>query len=81
MDVFVNVGRFGDHGCFGDQLWVHGSMIAQAERTLAICALELQEQRLAMLAPEDEVAARLAREGARIGDVTISLVWNDESGV
>jgi len=27
----------------------------------------------------DEVTKRLQREGARIGDVTISLIWNDES--
>ena len=51
----------------------------EVERTSAFCALSLQERRLAMLAPTDDVAARLAREGARIGDVTISLVWNDEA--
>ena len=51
----------------------------QVDRTVALCALQLQEQKLAMMAPADEVAARLAREGARIGDITISLVWNDES--
>ena len=55
------------------------SFEVQLERTLAFCALSLQERRLAMLAPTDDVAARLAREGARIGDVTISLVWNDEA--
>ena len=51
----------------------------QVDRTVALCALQLQEQKLAMMAPADEVAARLAREGARIGDITVSLVWNDES--
>jgi len=51
---------------------------AEVERTVAVCSLQLHEQRLAMVTPTDDVAARLAREGARIGDVTISLVWNDE---
>lgn len=56
---------------------------AQVARTAAACALELQEQRLSVVdelgAPKDEVAARVAREGGRFGDVTITLVWNDES--
>jgi len=52
---------------------------AEVERASAVCALDLQAQRLTMLAPSDDVAARLAREGARIGDVTVSLVWNDEA--
>ena len=26
----------GDHGCFGDQLWVHRTMRAQAQRTLGL---------------------------------------------
>ena len=26
----------GDHGCFGDQMWVHRSMASQAERTLKL---------------------------------------------
>ena len=52
---------------------------AEVERTTSFCALALQERRLTMLPPTDDVSARLAREGARIGDVTISLVWNDEA--
>jgi len=54
----------------------------QLERTAAVCALSLQEARLSIVdelaAPTDQVAARLAREGGRFGDVTISLLWNDQ---
>jgi len=52
---------------------------AEVGRTAAVCALQLQQQQLALSTPKDEVAARLQREGARIGDVTISLIWNDQS--
>ena len=56
---------------------------AAVARTAAACALELQGQRMSIVdglgAPKDEVAARLAREGGRFGDLTITLVWNDES--
>jgi len=67
--------------CDGPLPAADGDMAFEAEvqRTLALCALDLQERRLSMLAPTDDVAARLAREGARLGDVTISLVWNDEA--
>merc|ERR1719502_529365 len=27
----------------------------------------------------DEIAVRRAREGGRVGDVTVTLIWNDES--
>jgi len=56
-----------------------GAFDAEMGRTAAICALQLQQQQVALHTPKDEVAARLQREGARIGDVTISLIWNDES--
>lgn len=56
---------------------------AQVARTAAAVALDLQERRLSVVdglgAPTSEVAARLAREGGRFGDVTITLVWNDQS--
>ena len=56
---------------------------AEVGRTAAVCALELQQARCAVVdelgAPKDEVAARLAREGGRFGDLTITLVWNDEA--
>lgn len=56
---------------------------AEVGRTAAVCALELQEARLSVVdelgAPEDQVAARLKREGGRFGDVTVSLLWNDQS--
>jgi len=53
-----------------------------------VCALQLQEARLSLVdeprwtlpqAAVDVVAARLAREGGRFGDVTISLLWNDQT--
>eukprot|EP00325_Prymnesiales_sp_UTEX-LB-985_P022860 CAMPEP_0174714686 /NCGR_PEP_ID=MMETSP1094-20130205/18656_1 /TAXON_ID=156173 /ORGANISM="Chrysochromulina brevifilum, Strain UTEX LB 985" /LENGTH=885 /DNA_ID=CAMNT_0015914089 /DNA_START=113 /DNA_END=2767 /DNA_ORIENTATION=+ len=65
--------------CAGPSAPLVADFDAQVERTAAVCALQLHEQRLTTLAPKDDVAARLAREGARIGDVTISLVWNDEA--
>lgn len=53
---------------------------AEVERTVAMCALSLQERRLTLVdGLHDDVAQRLAREGGRIGDVTVSLIWNDES--
>jgi len=54
---------------------------AEVERTCAVCALALQERRLSLVDRllDDDVAQRLAREGGRVGDLTFSLVWNDES--